>query len=115
MRRAESPRRIAQSAQDPGYTETLFGQPEDLRLRLLETDDAVDTPIEKSAGFRLALAVVAREDVERCGVDPGQDRPFGIVVVVGRRIAGETPHPVGTAPAQQIGRASCRERVCQYV
>ena len=55
----------------------------------------------KARGLRLALALVVDEHRQRRGVDRGEDRALGVVVVIGRGVAREAPHRVGAVPAER--------------
>src|SRR3546814_21010663 len=76
------------------------------RLRQAVARFGPGTPIERDA----ALAVPRQQDERRADDGEGQGR---------HQQDGERPdggEPLrGVHPKEQIGRASCRERVCQYV
>src|SRR6478736_10412589 len=94
-----SPRGIAQAAEEAHRVEML-APAEPLGLGLLELHHPFDAPVEEGPGLGLALARVVDEHRQRRGVDAGEDRTLGVMIVIGRGVAGEAPHLVGARPAE---------------
>src|SRR3546814_15566600 len=73
----------------------------------LDADDALS-----AQGEAVANVAAARAALEAAQIDLGFTR---IVAPIGGRIGRSAFTPGALVTTGQIGRASCRERVCQYV
>ena len=101
-------RRIAQPAEEAGEARPVLAAAP-VAPWPFRTHHVVDPPVEEGARSRPCPRCRRRARRQGRGVDRAQRQPLGVVVVVGRGIAGEPPHEVGAAPAdaQRAQRRFC--------
>src|SRR3954451_702793 len=88
-----SHRRISEPPEEAAEGREALAIAAPLRLGLLEAHDVLDAPVEEGAGGGEAVAVVVEIDELGRSIDAHQDRPLGVMVEVGRPVAGDPPHP----------------------
>src|SRR6478672_6469035 len=93
-------RRVAQAAEESAEARALLGAALPAGFPFLEAHDVGDAAIEERAGFGPAFALIVEPGYERRSVDRAQGQALGVMVEVGRLVAGQPPHEVGAVPAR---------------
>src|SRR5436190_5401002 len=92
-------RRVAQPTEKAAEARPAVGAAAPAGLPFLEAHDIGDSAVEESGGLRPALALVVEPGEQGGGVKRAQGQALGVMVEVGRAVAGEPPHQIGAAPA----------------